>query len=224
MKSLGRWNRWILLPAIALVAIQPALASYIYPLSSEAIREAYFLGKRNDEQTAAFFVKYVHSLPQPKSGPQVGVIGIDTPYSAIVRHVQHTPNDGYDAQEAEQEFLGKPGTFGVYVEIFFTTTYPDPSQMSPHGTNNLVTPAFWEDFKVRVTQDREIEARSTKGGPIYTDYAQGDHYGLIGAEVGGEVDLDYDPAKIDAASPLTVEVLTPDGQDVQTTFDLSQLR
>lgn len=224
MKSLSRWNRWILLPAIALVAIQPALASYTYPLSSEAIRQAYFLGKRNDEQTAAFFVEYVHSLPKPKSGPQVGVIGIETPYSAIVRYVQHTPNDGYHAQEAEQDFLGKPETFGVYVEIFFTPTYPDPGQLSPHGTNNVVTPAFWENFKVRVTQDGEIEARSRKGGPIFADYGSSDQYGIGGAEVGAEIDLDYDPAKIDASSPLTVEVLTPDGQDVQTTFDLAHLR
>jgi hypothetical protein len=57
MKPPSRWNRLILLPAVAPVALQPALASYAYPLSSKAIREAYFLGKRNDEQTAACLVR-----------------------------------------------------------------------------------------------------------------------------------------------------------------------
>jgi len=220
MNSFSRWARVILLPAIALLALEPALASYSYPLSSEAIREAYFLGKRNDEQTAAFFAKYEHSLRAPKSGPYVGVIGIDTPYSAIVRYVQHTPNDDYHAQEAEQDFLGKPGTFGVYVQIFFTPTFPDPSRLSPHGTNIVLTPAFWEDFKIRLKQGHEIEARSKEGGPIYADIEPVDQYGLSGAEV----DVDYDPAKIDASSPLTIEVVTPDGQDVRTTFDLAELR
>lgn len=219
MKSASRWSRAILLPAITLLAMPPALASFTYPLSSEAIREAYFLGKRNDEQTAAFFAKYVHSLPMPKSGPHVGVIGIDTPYSAIVRYVQAAPDDYY-AQEAERDFLGKPGTFGVFVQVFFTPTYPDPSRFSSHGTNNLLTPAFWEDFKILLKQGREIEARSREGGPISSDYEPVDQYGLNGAEV----DVDYDAAKIDPGSLITVEVVTPDGQDVQTTFNLSQLR
>ena len=219
MKSPSRWSRWILLPAIALAALQPALASYTYPLSSEAIRDAYFLGKRNDEQTAAFFTKYVHSLPAPQSGPYVAAIGIDTPFSSIVRRTQ-AASDEYHAQEAEQEFLGKPGTFGVFVQICFTQTFPDPSEFSPHGTNAVVMPAFWQDFEIRLKQDQEIKPQSVKGGPSYSDVGPLDQYGFSGAEV----DLDYNPAKIDASSPLTVEVLTPDGQDVQTTFDLSQLR
>jgi len=219
MKSPARWKLSILLSGIALAAMQPALASFTYPLSSEAIREAYFLGKRNDEQTAAFFVKYVHSLPAPQSGPYVAAIGIDTPFSSIVRHVE-TTSDEYHAQEAEQEFLGKPATFGLFVQIDFTASFPDPSQYSPHGTNAVVMPAFWQDFKIRLKQDHEIKPISVLAGPTYSDVGPVDQYGFSGAEI----DLDYDPAEIDAASPLTVEVLTPDGQDVETTFDLAQLR
>jgi len=219
MKSPARWKLPVLLLGITLAAIQPALASFTYPLSSEAIREAYFLGKRNDEQTAAFFVKYVHSLPAPQSGPYVAAIGIDTPFSSIVRYVRST-SDEYHAQEAEEEFLGKPATFGLFVQIDFTASFPDPSEFSPHGTNAVVMPAFWQDFKIRLEQDHEIKPESVKGGPTYSDVGPVDQYGFSGVEV----DLDYDPAKIDAVSPLTVHVLTPDGQDVQTTFDLSRLR
>ncbi|MGA8871690.1 MAG: hypothetical protein WA434_09140 [Candidatus Acidiferrales bacterium] len=216
MKSCARWKLPILLLGIALVALEPALA-YNSPLSSEAIREAYFLGKRNDEQTAAFFTKYIHVLPAPESGPYVSVIGIETPYSAIVRRVQRAPI-GYHAQEAEQQFLGKAGIFTVFVEINFTSSYPDPAQFSTYVNGAVLVPDFWKDFKIQLTQDREVEAQSAKGGPIYSDYAI-DEYGLAGAVV----ELEYDPAKIDSATPATVDVLTPDGQDVQTTFDLAQL-
>jgi hypothetical protein len=217
MKPPARWKFPVLLPALTIVALQPALA-YNNPLSSEAIREAYFLGKRNDEQTGAFFLKYVHTLPAPKSGPYVASIGIDTPYAAIVRRVQRAPI-GYHAEEAEQEFLGKPGTFTVFVEIDFTASYPDPAQFSTYVNGAVLVPDFWKDFKIQLTQDRKIEAQSVRGGPIYSDYAI-DEYGLAGAEV----ELEYDPAKIDPSTPVTVDVLTPDGLDVQTTFDLAELR
>lgn len=220
MKSRSRWKLPILLLAITLIALQPALASYAYPLSSEAIREAYFLGKRNDEKTAAFFAAYVHAaLPMPKSGAYIAAIGIDTPYSSIVRRVERT-SDEYHAQEAEEEFLGKSGTFGVWVQIDFTPSFPNPSQFSSHGTNAVVMPAFWQDFKISLKQDREVEPESVKGGPSYSDVGPLDQYGFSGAEV----DLEYDPAKIDASTPATVDVVTPDGQDVQTTFDLTELR
>ena len=217
MKSPARWKLPILLFALALIAIEPALA-YNNSLSSEAIREAYFLGKRNDEQTTAFFRKYVHALPAPESGPYVSSIGIETPYWAIVRRVQRAPI-GYHAEEAEQEFLGKAGIFTVFVEIDFTPSYPDPARFSTYVNGAVLVPDFWKDFKVHLKQDRKIEAQSVDGEPIYSDYAI-DEYGLAGAEV----ELEYDPAKMDSATPATVDVRTPDGQDVQTTFDLAQLR
>ncbi|MGD0955857.1 MAG: hypothetical protein ABR953_03400 [Candidatus Acidiferrales bacterium] len=216
MKSPGRWGLSILLLGLAFATLQPALA-YNYPLSPEAIREAYFLGKRNDEQTAAFFVKYIHSFPMPKSGPYVASIGIDTPYSAIVRRTQNSPI-GYHPQEAEKEFLGNPGVFRVWVEIEFTPSYPNPTQMSPYTNGGVWIPDFWRDFKIRLKQDREIEAQSVHGGPIYSDYAA-DIYGMAGAEVA----LDYNPTKI-GAEPTDIEVITPDGQDIETTFDLANLR
>jgi hypothetical protein len=41
--------------------------------------------------------------------------------------------------------------------------------------------------------------------------------------VGGKIWLEFDAEKIDTAD-ATVEVLTPDGQDIQVPFDLSRLR
>jgi hypothetical protein len=93
------------------------------PLSPEAIREAYFLGSGNPDKRAEFFAPYIHHLPEPKSGPNVGSIEVETPFACVVDAVAHAPL-GYHAPDAEHDFLGKPGCFRVRVEIYFTPTYP----------------------------------------------------------------------------------------------------
>ncbi|MGA8012997.1 MAG: hypothetical protein WB949_11280, partial [Candidatus Acidiferrales bacterium] len=63
MKPILRWGLSILL--LAVLIANPALA-YNYPLSSEAIREAYFLAKASFDKRQAFFEPYRHNLPVPK--------------------------------------------------------------------------------------------------------------------------------------------------------------
>jgi hypothetical protein len=53
--------------------------AYEHPLGSHSIREAYFLGRRNDDKLAAFLAQYMKLLPVPKSGPHVPQIEIRTP-------------------------------------------------------------------------------------------------------------------------------------------------
>ena len=79
-----------------------------YPLSSEAIREAYFLGSGNPDKRAEFFAPYTHHLPVPKSGPNVASIGVETPFACVVDAVAHAPL-GYHAPDAEHDFLGQAG-------------------------------------------------------------------------------------------------------------------
>src|SRR5690348_7329060 len=66
-----------------LTAVQPLLA-FSTPLSEEAIREAYFLGQRRDESTAAFLSKYIHELPPPNYGPHILSITTYTPFAQAV--------------------------------------------------------------------------------------------------------------------------------------------
>jgi hypothetical protein len=203
MKSPARWKLSILLFAITLVALPPALAAFTYPLSSEAIREAYFLGKRNDEQTAAFLVKYVHALQPPKNGSYVASIGIETPYSAIVQRSQGSPM-GYHATDAEHEFLGNARSFRVRLKVYFM-----PPHAGPLGD-------FWRDFTIHLEQGAEIQPRTVEGHPYRTRTTRG--------YVGAEIVADYDVNKIDSGGPVNVDVIMPDGQNVKTTFDLSELR
>jgi hypothetical protein len=73
-------------------------------------------------------------------------------------------------------------------------------------------------FKIKVLQDHEIRTRSVHGWPLYS-HTGVDTNGLLGAEV----ELQYDTTKIDSDS-ATVEVLTPDGQVIETAFDLAKLQ
>ena len=200
----------LVLSIIAVVA-QPLLA-FDYPLSSEAIRDAYFLSRGDPDKANVFFEKYRHNLPVPESGPHVSLIEVETPFACLVDELAAgSPND--HAQEAEEEYLGKPGHFRVHVEINFTPTYPGPG----HNTPSLVD--LWQDFKVHLKQDAEIEPQSLHGEPVYA-YSDEGPIGIVGATIEAE----YDIKKIDLGGGTTVEVDTPGGQQVETTFALNDLR
>ncbi len=56
-----------------------------YPLSSDEIREAYYLGRSTDgSKLAKFFGKYVHKFPYPAKGPYVESVELQTPYEQVV--------------------------------------------------------------------------------------------------------------------------------------------
>lgn len=72
------------LAAIWLGFTSAALAAYDFPLDSESIREAYFLGRRNDEKTIKCLASYFKRLPLPEKGPHISEISLYTPYAQIV--------------------------------------------------------------------------------------------------------------------------------------------
>jgi hypothetical protein len=203
-----------------LVIALPALA-YQYPLSSTDIRDAYFIGARNDELTAAFFSDYTKHLPMPESGPYVSDVSIDTPYTQVARRSMGAVN--YNSVEAVDEFDGKPMAFRVEVCFYFTDTYTPAPLVHTDGISLTVPPYpdFWNDFKVRLLQDKQIRPKAVRGAAIYPLWSGDD--GPPPLPVGGKIWLEFDAEKIDTAD-ATVEVLTPDGQDIHVPFDLSRLR
>ncbi len=198
---------------IALVIALPALA-YDYPLSSEAVREAYMLGKADSAKRVDFFAKYTQRLPLPKTGPHVAMIQLETPFAVVVEHTAQAFN--YYAPDAAEEFAGKPALLRVRVEIYFTDSY-NAHLPSITGGVRLRSSDFWHDFKIRLIQDKEIHAQTIHGSPIYSSSNS--------ASVlrGAAIDLEYDAAKI-KSDDATVDVVKPDGQEVKATFDLGTLR
>jgi hypothetical protein len=184
------------------------------PLSPEAIRDAYFLGKASASKRAESLAKYTVYLPMPKSGPYVAVVVFETPYVIVAERTARAVS-GYFAQDAEEEFLGKPAVCRVRVRIYLTSSY-SWQLPSPPGEVRFRPDDFWREFSIRLMQDgQEVSAKASLGTPLYSLD--------LGVLTGAEVELDYDPAKIQSA-PATVEVDTPDGQHVEAEFDLAKLR
>ena len=191
----------LVLAALAL----PAFA-YEYPLSSEAIREAYLFGKGPDSAGSDFLASYAHTLPKLKIGPYTSIVRIETPYSQIAEHARETQN--YDSQDAVKDFLNKPAVFRVYLDICFR--YPDPSL----GTSEA------GEVRIKLTQDdKEIVPKSVERSQYYPFQDAG----AFIPSIGEHVQMAFGAEKIES-SPLMIEMDTPNGHHVETTFDLTTLR
>jgi hypothetical protein len=205
MKTALRWGLLLLLPALLIV--EPA-GAYDYPLSSEAIREAYFLGSGDPNKRAQFFEKYTKRYAIPKSGQYVGLIQFETPYMLTAQRVSQNVSN-YFAQDAEQEFLGKPAVCRVRVEVYW-------------GYNSLQLPAgpnyhYQTDYTVQLKQDdKEIRVKSK-----WTETLVGGESAPI--DIGIEFNNEYDASSIHSAT-ATVEVLDPGGKTLVESFDLDSLR
>lgn len=196
-------------------------------LSDEAVREAYFLGQRNDEKTAHFLETYLRRFPMPPSGLYVSEIELFTPYAETV-DLSRQRTVGYSAQQAALEYRDRGDVFRLRVRVFFTDTYSQHSYAQAstrkRDRNSTAEPLArkrssgnWLGFQVQLCQnDRIIEPLEIPGVPVFRGYTvEGVYYGF-------DVVLHYDGADIER-DDTEIVVFTPDGQRVSTQFDLTKL-
>ncbi|MGH9866364.1 MAG: hypothetical protein ACRD4H_13205, partial [Candidatus Acidiferrales bacterium] len=102
---------------IALLFASQTASAYHNTLSSEAIRDAYFLGERNNFQTTDCLLQYAHHFAEPQTGHYfVLQIGIATPYQQIVlRGERNTPGDS--EVQTETDLKAHPLKFVVRVSV-----------------------------------------------------------------------------------------------------------
>lgn len=203
---------FLLLAFLAALAIALPVFAYEYPLTSAAIRDAYFAGTGSRGTNPTFYAQYIHSLsiPIPSTGTQASDVSIETPYLKIVKHARQTLN--YDAQQAVKDFFNKPMTFSVYIYVYFTPEISDPDVS--------YSPEPLQGMKVKLIQnDKEIVPKSVQSDPLYPIH---DAWTLVTSN-GEQVQLDINGEKIDS-SPLTVKIDTPDDQHAETTFDLAKVK
>jgi hypothetical protein len=187
-------SAFLLILAVAL----PAFA-YEYPLSPDAIRDAYFLARNPDHVNVNFLARYSHTLPEFIAGPYTSIVTIETPYVQVAEEVRLKVN--YHAQDAVEEFFDKPAHFLIQMDINYW-----------RGISDLA--------KVTLIQgDKEIIPLSIKRSSIYP---MEDEYYRAGS-IGEHLEIRCSPEKVDS-SALTVKVVLPDGRKAQTKFDLSDLR
>ncbi len=197
---------------------------YDTDLSDTAVREAYFLGQRNNEKTRAFFDPYTKHLPLPKKGPYISEIRLLTPLAQVVQ-VSSQTTSGYSAQQARLDYHGRGDSLLLVVHIEFTPSYGaiDATQSAKNAAGekglSLRTEDFWHDFRFGIKQKEDwIERRAIRGE---ADFGRADSFGDSGLS-GAWVYVEYDSRNV-ASDNTDVSVFTPGGEEVKTSFDLSTL-
>lgn len=181
-------------------------------LQPEEVRDAYYLGQTsNHEELAEFYSQYLHNFPYPANKPVVYVQSVEfqTPYEQIVSRSQQIIH--YSKFQADEDYLANPGLVIVKVEFALRLNYTGPEP-----------PAH--DYKVRVSQQRSIEPQKTSNtvtcDPYYlTDYAV--NTGCM--TYMREVLLQFDAEQFGPGA-ANFKIQTPDGQTVQTKFNLDKLK
>lgn len=207
--------RFAIVPIFVIAAVAPLVAgAFTYPLSSTDIRDAYFIGRRNDEITSNFLLQYTRHFNPPTSGPDISDIAVETPFTQIVQYSSQMAN--YDAPTAVQDFQDRP--LKVYVHVF---VYQDTASLMNKA--NPVNPLYhniWEDYGVKLIQDKAVKPLEVTGGFIFPTCGDGC---LTPAPIGAHIDLTFSAEQIDAA-PATITVDGPDEVHAEATFDFSTLR
>ena len=213
--------KWALAAALLLLEI---------PLSDTAVREAYFLGQRNDQKTADFLKLYTRSFPLPEKGPYTSEIHLLTPYAqVVVNSSQHST--GYSAQQALADYRRRGDTLLLQIRIEFTPTYSyDDAVRTANDTarelNRHLDPEdFWQAFRFTLSQnDQHFEPRDIRSDPIYGSSSPSD----LGPSLRGTIVwLEFEAAPFESESesvPVQVEVVPPTTNHVLTKFDLAKLR
>lgn len=208
---------------LAPLLLSRVVSAYEAPLESRSVREAYFLGQRNDEATRKLLSAYLQALALPQKGAHIAEIELLTPYAQAVKISQGRTTGDYSAQQAEQEYSSRGDLIEVRVLILFTNTYSltvDSADNRGRKSVAFRSVHFWKDFRFELRQeDGEIAPAYMDAVPQYSNNL----YGWESVLSGAAVYLQYNARKIKSL-PAKMRVLTPDGQQVSAAFDLGKLR
>jgi len=141
----------------AALLLTPSVSAFQTSLSDESVREAYFLGQRNDATTTSFFNPYLRLLPKPDKGAFIAEVEVYTPYVQLVE-ISRRRSMGYSAQQAELDYRHGHHKLYVRVRIDFTPTYgalelyrSSKADRQQSATDQPL-PDFYRDFRVGLSQ------------------------------------------------------------------------
>jgi hypothetical protein len=192
-----------------------SMSAMTYPLASEEVREAYFLG-RNPEKRLAFLREYIHFPAQPDRGPDVHLIELRTPYEQVVLKSQENWAN-YSAQQAQEDYAAHPNEVLVRISICATQTFSftTPQSDARPGQSTSWTP---KDYL------RGFEFRVSQRFPIASQALTVERANLGCADFDGFVAFLHFRAEQFNPGNARIVVTTPDGTTVQTEFDLYRLK
>ena len=191
-------------PAIgaALVAFFLAIPACAYdvPLTESSIRDAYFLGTRQTGLGPDFLAKYTHEIPNLSLGRYRSFASLETPFTQVA--ILSSRKLNYSAQDAVKEFLGKPLTFRIHLEICYMLDAPPDA------------------LQVRIVQNKKDLLPTSSERSLF--FPASDQY-TSPPPIGETIQFEFSADKIDS-SALTILIDTPDGQHAETVFDLWAVR
>ena len=186
-----------------------AFNSFLQP---EEVRDAYSLGQSSDhEALAAFYSQYVHKFSYPANHPVVYVMSAEfqTPYEQIVSRSKQIIH--YSTFQADEDYRANPGLVIVKVEFSLRLGYAGPEP-----------PA--DGYKVFVSQAGSIEPRETTNKVTCDPYYSGNYALNTTCQMyTREIALQFDAGQFGPRA-ASVKIQTPDGQTVQTKFNLDKLK
>ena len=217
------------LPLMVLLALVAGVApAYDGQLTPAALHDAYVLGQRNDQATAAFLSPYVKQLTDRAADPHIAEIEILTPFAQVVDQ-SRSLSSGYSEQQAAQDYHQRENTIVVRVLIMLPAAYPKDqsnpataaSSSSSADQNSALRPEnFWQNFRFTLKQHgKVIPTRSIHNKPVHSTPTPDAPAVLDGATVW----LEYD-AKDVASEETMIEVVTPESKTISAVFDLKKLR
>jgi hypothetical protein len=185
---------------LSFVLASPGFA-YDYPLTSSAIRDAYFLGTRQAASSPDFLKQYSRRIVELHQGSCTSEVRIETPFLQIVEYVGSMPN--YSSQDAVKEFYDQPMALRIFLNICYMREAPPP-----------------KSIKIKFIQNKKEVLPATDVRSAYAEPVG--KYGILPPN-GERAKLEFDTKKLDS-STLTILIDTPDGQHAETEFDLQPLR
>ena len=215
-KAKFNWPLRLILPLLTL-SFGAGCCAFEWPLSPEAVREAYFFGRGSDRAKVAELLGQYIRLFQPKDRKSfAGSIELHTPYQRVLQRSWETTSI-YSAQQAQIDYASRSDIVEVQVFIYPFAGRSAPSDMysDSHGQVLDRRENFWREYQFRITQAHVIEPKKILGKPIYG----GRGNGLTGAEV----NLELDASEI-TSGELVIQVISPDQQITTTHFDLDRLK
>jgi hypothetical protein len=211
---------------IAAAMLAMPAAAHNTPLSGQAVREAYFLGKRGGESVARLLSSYT-KYPAPAAtghhGAHVSSVSFLTPFALIAQYSSRQSD--YSAQQAERDH--NPDKEVVSIEIRIAASkYDWPSGANSGGVRSggpydyyPQSYGFWKTFQYRVFNGKqEVTTKDIIVEPQY-DCGGDSGCGLAGVSVR----LQF-PATAFTAESATIKVIPPEDETVSLDFDLSVLR
>ena len=190
----------LLAAPLALLLATPA-GAYDFPLTSSAIRDAYFLGIRQGSLAAQFRAKYARAVPELKQGNCTTQIRIETPFLQVADYMSPVPN--YSSQDAVKAFYEKPMVLRIFLDICYMREAPPPNSV-----------------QIRVLQNKKVLAPAADTRTAFAERFTEESFLLPNGE---KAVLEFNAQKIDS-STLTIRMDTPDGQHVECMFDMQAIR